>query len=334
MPHFANRNFFKKTTGVYAFKCSEAEELFNVVKLATENSCNVPEIGLIDQINSQPLPPFIDCLANSPSNNPLNPSNQANDGQSSPTSQVIQFNQQNTNLNTNLNTDLNAHRDASVNSNLNTINRLSRLNNESSPPKLPASHFYANDIRQYMNVFDNGYVNKDSSPLLNQDFDFSETVNLNYAKLDDLQLQLSNLNNNNQRPVVCAAGQTPHPSRDVVDYRNIQLCQSTQLLGNDTDHVLMKALKLARKNFVSNDLEHQLNYTTLALDEAEPGVISTPVKPARKNGDFRPNSEPTSPSYKKDIKQQYSTIDFTKTKALNLVKMPKMNRPKNGFTKC
>lgn len=285
-----------------------------MVKVATENSCNIPEVSLIDQINSQPMPPgaLSDCLVNSASNNTFTPSTQATDVQPSPTSQVNQFNQQN------LNANLNANRNASVNSNLNTINRLSQLNSE-LPPKLPASHFYANDIRQYMNVFDNGYVNKDNSPLLNQDFDFSETVNLNYAKLDDLQLQLNNLNNNH-RPAVCSARPTPHVSRDAVDYRNIQLCQSTQLLGTDTDHVLLEALKLARKGFAPNSLEPRLNYTTLALDREEPGLISTPLTPVSKhaNNDFRASSEPTSPVHKENI-QQYSTIDFTKTKALNLV---------------
>lgn len=303
--------------GVYAFKCNEAEELFNVVKVATENSCNTPEISLIDQINSQSArgSQSADCHVHSASNNGLNPSigPASADCQSSPTGQVNQFNH------------------------LNQMHQLSQLNNNQMPPKLPASHFYANDIRQYMNlnVFDNGYINKDNSPLLKQDFDFSETVNLNYAKLDDLQLHFTNLNNNHQSADgrLASADQT---SKDVVDYQNNVpiMCQTNPLIGSN-DSIVLEAIRSGKKGFRPADLDHhQLNYTTLALDckgksspvgAEEPidtGRISTPVTPVHKsmkNNDFRTTSEPTSPASpnKQENIQQYSTIDFTKTKALN-----------------
>lgn len=251
--------------GVYAFKCNEAEELFNVVKVATENSVNAPEVSLIDQINNHPMRP-VELTKNvlcKPKNDPNN--------QTKP----------------------------------------------ESSPRLPVNHYYANDIR-YMNL--NGF-DSDNSPLLNQDFDFSESVNLNYAKLDDLQLQLNNLNNNH-RPD--AAG------RDVVDYQNnIQMimCQSNPLVGGDS--IVLDAIKFGRKGFRPADLEPRLNYTTLALDskskpDDEASLNSTPNTPVQKymkNGDLHTTSEPTTPASpnKQENIQQYSTIDFRKTKALNLV---------------
>lgn len=303
---------------MYAFKCNDAEELFNVVKMATENSCNTPEISLIDQINGQSTrgSQSADCLVHSASNNGLNPSIGAvsADFHSSPGGSLNQFNH------------------------LTQMHQLSQLNNN-HPPKLPASHFYANDIRQYMNlnVFDNGYINKDNSPLLKQDFDFSETVNLNYAKLDDLPLNFTELNNSADGRL----DSTAEPAnKDMVDYRNndyqnnvpIGMCQSNPLIDGG---IVLEAVRRGKKGIRPADLDHRrLNYTTLALDcncrpsdgPIDAGGVSTPVTPLHKNmknNDFRTNSEPTSPASpnkQENSVQPYSTIDFTKTKALNLAR--------------
>lgn len=220
---------------------------------------------------------------------------------------------------------------------MNITNQLKQINNN-VPPKLP-SHFYANDIREYMNLatFDNNYINRDSSPLLKQDFDFSQTnINLNYAKLEDLQLQLKNLNNNSIK------NQYPIPNSN--DYQNSvqidQLNNYDQTFINQNNNMnnneIINSIKLGKKDLKLNDLkldefDHQLNYTTIVLDSKNETelkndfdetcyITTAPATPIYKNtkyNDFKiPNSVPTSPTRQDDCIQQYSTIDFNKTKAL------------------
>ena len=273
-----------------------------MLKIATENSANRPKNSLIDQINNQSSN---DSIATSNVKNNL----------------IIINNQQ-------------------------TINLVDCKHNNNQTPCLPPKHFYANDIREYINssVFDS-CINKDNSPLLKQEFDLSQTnINLNYAKLEDLQLDSSTANH------FSAFANNNNNNAKLIDYQN-NLQQADQPLDSNQIKPAFdkKELKL---NGLNLNLDHQLYYTTLNLDNLDNNfklqldsedklsdklsdklndnndyedtcLISTaPVTPINKNAkynDFRtPNSVPTSPTSPKhqDSIQQYSTIDFNKTKAL------------------
>lgn len=280
--------------GIYGFKCDEAERLFLSLKLAIENCPKVTGNGyILDQITNHQDNQSAYITNNN--NNLTSSNNQSN---------VIVIN--NGQLNHQLSHQL------SPNSTFNQLN--SQLNQP--------SHLYANDLREYINItaLDNGLVFKeDASPLVKENAEKAK-MNFNYVQLSDLQLNLANtinLNNNNN--------ESPAKNGQLIEDSNEQ---------HNVHESTTKSKELKK--------EEEVNYTTLDLELLEKQnnnletnsddctTVSTaptsPVDKFERHSEFRSatNSAPISPTLPNEtFTQQYSLIDFDKTKALTGIRNDK-----------
>lgn len=265
-----------------------------MVKIASENSINQPTNGFHDQQNH----------SSDSFNNIINRTNKY-------------LEQETTN---NLNNDLQEN-----NVNNNFINQETLLNNNNNnnqiniyQSNLPilnnSNHCYAN-VRNYMNseIFDNSFIIKDDSPLIKKEFEFElgqTNVNSNYVKLKDLQLQLKNKNN-------------------LVNPKNILNLSFKELEPRQQNDYKLREPDV---NYTTLDIKtpENDNYTFVNSNTTISTAPPTPINKTLRQNDFKTTSEPNSPNEvdfrrQQDSNQQYSLIDFDKTKALKSVINDKNN---------